>query len=260
MIYDVMQKMIEPLANGALNDASVILWATPVPMFGDLDSTVATLGLNPSSREFKVNGVPLRGNARRLHTLESLGISSLSEANEQHHRLILDACQSYFSNNPYDGWFGRLDKVVCGADASYYNPLRSASHLDLVPFATKNSWSDLTNRQKSRLIEASGDALGKILRESSVRVLILNGSGVVEKFQSIIDSTLIEATVPAWTLRYRRQDRQGISYRGTVSTVCGIDLSREITVLGFNYNIQGTHGVSDELIRSIRDWVAYQLS
>lgn len=255
-----MQKMIEPLANGALNDASVIPWATPVLMFGDLDSTVATLGLNPSSREFKVNGVPLRGNARRLHTLESLDISSWSEADEQHHHLILDDCRSYFSNNPYDEWFRRLDKVVSRAGVSYYDPSRSACHLDLVPFATMKSWGDLARRHQSLLLEASGDALGIILRESSVGVLILNGGGVVKQFQSVIDSTLIEATVPAWTLRYRRQDRQGISYRGTVNTVCGIDLGREITVLGFNHNIQSTPGVSDEHIRSIRGWVACQLS
>ena len=257
---NIMIKMIEPLASGALSDTGVIQWASPVPVFGNLDSSVATLGLNPSRREFvDGNGVQVRGNARRLHTLESLGISSWAEANERHHRLILDDCQSYFANNPYDEWFRCLDKVVSGADASYYDPSRSACHLDLVPFATKTRWGRL-GKYQSRLLETSGDTLGKILRESSVRVLILNGGGVVDQFQSVIDSTLAEETVRAWTLRWARQDREGKAYQCTVNTVCGIDLGREVTVLGFNHNIQGTPGVSDELVCRIRDWIAYQLN
>lgn len=256
-LHNVVKEMIESLASGTLSDAEVIPWASPVPVFGNLDSSVATLGLNPSRREIvDGNGVQLRGNDRRLHTLESLDISSWSEANERHHRLIFDACRSYFSNNPYRTWFRPLDKVVSGADASYYNLSRSACHLDLVPFATKNSWRSL-GRHQSRLIEASDDALGKILRESSVRVLILNGGGVVGKFKSAIDSTLTKAPVDAWTLEW---GRKGYSYRGGIRTVCGIDLSLQVIVLGFTHNIQGTPGISDEHVCSIRDWIAWQLS
>ena len=55
----------------------MIPWSCPVPAFGDLlNSFVATLGLNPSNREFvDEEGNELEGAARRLHTLRSLSLS-----------------------------------------------------------------------------------------------------------------------------------------------------------------------------------------
>ena len=262
--HGILRKMVKQLANGVLQETDVISWACPVPSFGDPDSRVATLGLNPSLREFvDSHGRPLRGDSRRLHTLESLDLTSWSEADDQHIRLIWDACRSYFSKNPYNRWFRPLDNLLSGTGASYYVPDYShrACHLDLVPFATNKAWSKLDVRQRARLLCVSGDMFGLMLRDSSVRILILNGISVVKEFQSITGSCLEEEDVSEWKLERRKgNDVKGFAYKGAVSAVCGIDLGREVTVLGFNHNVQGSFGMTKNITRSIGDWVASQLS
>lgn len=58
--------------------APVVRGSVPVVAFGDPErAEVATLGINPSHREFAENGVLLSGQQRRLATLESLGPPSL---------------------------------------------------------------------------------------------------------------------------------------------------------------------------------------
>ena len=261
-LHGTLRMMIKQLASGVLEETDVIPWASPVPAFGEPDSRVATLGLNPSRQEFVDRSRnPLRGNHRRLHTLESLSLRSWSQADDRHTRLILDACRFYFSNNPYDRWFRPLDNVLSGTGASYYDPSYSACHLDLVPFATKKAWSKLDDGQRARLLCMSGDMLGIILRDSSARVLILNGISVVKEFQSITGSCLEEEDVPEWKLERRKgNDVKGFAYKGAVSAICGMDLGREMTVLGFNHNIQGSFGMTNNITRSMGDWVVSQLS
>ena len=165
------------MASGGLGETDVIPRASPVPSFGAPESQVATLGLNPSHREFVDNsGNPLLGNARRLHTLDSLGLTSWSQAEDCHIQRIWDDCRSYFSKNPYNRWFKPLDGVISDAGFSYYaDSLKSACHLDLVPYATCRKWTELEKGQQSKLLNTSADTLGHLLRDSSVRVLILNG-------------------------------------------------------------------------------------
>lgn|ERR1700688_2215103 len=59
----------------------MIPWACPIPSFGDLwRSRVATLGFNPSNREFVDEaGNELQGGSRRFPTLKSLSLGSWSE-------------------------------------------------------------------------------------------------------------------------------------------------------------------------------------
>ena len=52
-MHNVVSDLIDRIENPALINAGIIPWACPVPSFGDpKKSTVATLGLNPSNREF----------------------------------------------------------------------------------------------------------------------------------------------------------------------------------------------------------------
>src|SRR5207249_3802677 len=105
-------------------------------------------------------------------------------------RLILESCRDYFLGNPYDTWFKRLDQVVQGADASFYDPFSQACHLDLIPYATSRKWTELTTRQRSALLALAADTLGLLLRDSPVRVLILNGQSVVDQFQEVAGLSL----------------------------------------------------------------------
>lgn len=240
---------------------TVIQWGCPVISFGDLPgSSVATLGLNPSNREFVDEaGQELDGNSRRFPTLQSLGIKSWSEADARHLRTIVDSCCSYFYGNPYDRWFKRLDDVVSATRASFYDSSRCACHLDLIPYATGEKWTDLTPSQKTSLLHVAGDTLALLLRDSSVEVLILNGQSVVNHFQQIAGVRLEAKEMPGWCLpRKSGVNVPGIAYKGVVDTVSGIPLSRDILVLGYNHNLQSSFGVTTKVIEGIRDWVGKQ--
>src|SRR5439155_3780377 len=128
-------------------------------------------------------GKELDGPARRFHTLRSLGLSRWSEAEERHFKLIMRSCREYFSRNPYDGWFKRLDHLISGMNATYYGRTPTACHLDLIPYATACKWTQLTHAQRSDLFAVAGDTLGLLLKNSPVELLVLNGNFVVEQFQ-----------------------------------------------------------------------------
>ncbi len=123
--------------NGSVATEKIIPWSCPVPVFGDSSrAIVATLGLNPSKREFVDDaGVELEGPRRRLHTLKSLELTRWSDATTRHVEQIDNACREYFSLNPYHGWFRSLDAILAGAGFTYYGARANACHLDLIPYA-----------------------------------------------------------------------------------------------------------------------------
>lgn len=218
---------------------------------------MATVGINPSNREFVDQlGNELQGTFRRFQTLSSLGLASWSEVDARHLRLIIESCRTYFYGNPYDTWFRKMDRVASGAGASFYDLSRSACHLDLIPYATTRKWTELTARQRTLLLDVAGDALGLLLKDSPVRLLILNGRSVVEQFQDIAGVCLEKARMPAWSLsRRKKRNVAGIGYKGVVETISGIRLCHQITVLGYNHNIQSSFGVTNEVVRDIRGWI-----
>lgn len=262
-MHTALATLIGRLDSPAVSGTDVLEWGCPVPSFGDLSvSRVATLGLNPSNREFLDEfGDELQGPLRRFHTLKSLGLESWADVDARHLRLILDSCRTYFLGNPYDRWFRRLDQVVSGARASFYDASCAACHLDLIPYATARKWTDLTAHQRSSLLAVAADTLGLLLRDSPVEVLILNGRSVVERFQDVAGICLEQRQMPAWSLpRQPKPDVGGVAYKGLVNTLSGIKLPHEILVLGYNHNLQSSFGVTNEVVLAIRDWIAGTVS
>ena len=257
-LLSALTTLIDRMDSDAVDGTDIIPWSCPVPIFGDLGNPqLATLGINPSSREFvDGSGEQLRGGSRRFHTLDSLGLEAWAEADARHLELILDSFSSYFYSNPYDAWFKKLDFAIAGANVSYYDSPSSACHLDLIPFATIRRWTGLSAQQRSSLLALSGDILGMILRDSQVRILILNGSSVVKGFQSVAGVSLRAQEIPTWSLGRRSSaEVKGVAYTGVTETVSGINLDREIMILGFNHNLQSSFGVTMEVITSIRQWI-----
>lgn len=258
MMHATFARLVDRLDGDASTSADVLEWGAPVPVFGDpATAAVATLGLNPSDREFvDAAGAELQGPARRFHTLQSLGLMTWSEAETQHLELMLRSCREYFARNPYDQWFRRLDGVLAGLDASFYPPRANACHLDVVPYATRRKWATLPLASRRRLLDVAGDTLGQLLHASPARVLVLNGQSVVEQFERMANVTLSMTVRDDWTLaRSQGAPVRGVAYTGVVERIGAYEFDSPLYVLGYNHNLQSSFGVTSGVMAAIRDWI-----
>ena len=146
-MYSTISALLNRLDSRTIAGTGVIKWGCPVPICGDPASArIATVGINPSNREFvDERGNELAGRSRRFHTLNSLGLSTWAEADCRHIEQITDSCTQYFQRNPYNIWFKRLEHLVSAMRATFYGDAPSACHLDLVPYATTQKWTELSS-------------------------------------------------------------------------------------------------------------------
>ena len=257
-LYSILVGLINRMDRRTAARTGLIPWGPPIPTFGDLiGSRVATVGLNPSNREFMdAQGQELRGACRRFHTLRSLGLTSWSDIDARHLSQILDACGAYFHTKPYSRWFRPLDYVLAGTHTSYYTASSSACHLDLIPYATATKWTALSLAQRAALLDLAGNSLAELLRDSRIRVILLNGHSVVDQFRVLTHAELEAKPMADWGLPRRAGSSvAGISYMARLNRLGGLSLNREVLVLGYNHNLQSSFGVTAHVVRAIRDWV-----
>jgi hypothetical protein len=256
-MYAVMTTFVDHLDSLAMEDG-VIPWGCPVPFFGDLSgASIATVGINPSNREFTgASGKELSEHERRLPTLSSLGLERWSQADASHLREIADACTRYFQRNPYDRWFQVLERVLQPSGASFYGEAPTACHVDLVPFATENKWGGLSRCERERLLEIVGNALGRLIRDSCLEALVLNGRSVVEHFEALAGVQLERTAMPGWNLpRESGLSVKGVAYTGQIDELAGVGLGRNVTVFGYNHNLQSSFGVTANVVARIGQWL-----
>jgi hypothetical protein len=223
-------------------DCFIVPCSTPVVSFGDMTrASVATLGLNPSRLEFlDSGGSELTGSSRRFETLTSLPAARLSEATPFALERVLQACSCYFERNPYRRWFDQLEPILAGIDASYYDG--SACHLDLVQWATDPTWGKLPRRAKNQLLAADAGFLGEQLRRESIRLLLLNGRGVLDGFERAFGIEL-------------KPDAPPLS-DGEISCSFRVGTFEQVRVIAWSTNIQSSFGVSRKLRGLIASRVA----
>lgn len=252
-----LSEQVKRLNSPLFSKTSVIRWGCPIPSFGDLASSkVATLGLNPSNREFLDSyGKELTGNERRFHSLNSLKIQNWKNLNNNHLKLILELSDNYFIRNPYDTWFKKLDYIISGTNTSYYFPTLGACHLDLIPYATFKKWSDLSPQERNLLLELSKDTLGMLLKDSSINLMVLNGQTVVNNFEKIANVKLEKRKMPTWELPRKSKTVAGYSYFGEIKKIGGFELKNKMRILGYNHNIQSSFGVTTKALTLIRNWI-----
>lgn len=257
-MYGAMATLLNALETHQLTDLDVMAWACPIPFFGHLESAhLATVGINPSNREFVgVDGDELIDDDRRLPTLGSLGLSSWLQADFFALRSILLACREYFERNPYDGWFGTLQRIIEPTGHSYYAPRSDACHLDVVPWATIGKWGMLSPTARRRLVERGAQALADLIASSPLTMLVLNGQEVVRQFEVLLGSSLNPERVPAWDLP-RRVGRAvpGTAYSARIVSIAGIPLDRDLLVIGYNHNLQSSFGVTSAVRDRIGEWI-----
>lgn len=253
-----MADFVDRIETERLAKHGIIPWGCPVPFFGDLiDARVATVGINPSNREFVAgNGSELIGNQRRFPTLKSLNRVSWSDIKSNHLEEITEACIDYFYRAPYDRWFKTMEKIAQAARTSLYVKGGGACHVDLVPYATHAKWGTLMQSERKALLKISARPLGNLLSESSIKILILNGRSVVSEFEQLTGTELMSSPEPAWTLpRLGGRGVRGVSYTGSIAQIGGVALKTPITVIGYNHNLQSSFGVTKDVMNSITRWV-----
>ena len=221
----------------------VVPGSTPVVAFGDpFAATVATLGINPSWREFLDGEQLLDGVARRLATLRSLGAESLGSLTDAQVLRVVEDCARYFDadRNPYRRWFDPLDRVLRAAvGASYYD--RSACHLDLVQWATNPTWGRLEDQTRRDLLVEGLAHLRVLLTVGTTSLVLLNGRQVLNQVEAVGLVTLRGCgTMPlgAKTCSLYTGERDGIRY------------------VGWSTNLQSSFGVSNDFKSRLAGWIS----
>lgn len=242
----------------------IVEWACPVPFFGDpRRARIATVGINPSNKEF-VDDLesPLIGLDQRLPTRQSLGLHRWEEATAREVKAIDSACRRYFDGNSYDRWFAVLESVLNGAGATFYGLGADACHLDLVPFATTQKWGKLSAVSRRKILGASIDLFARIVADTDIHTLVLNGRSVVEAFRAVSAESALQAMeVCQWQLpRGTGSPVGGIAYRGVIHDIYGYQLARPMKIIGYNHNLQSSFGVTAAVKQSISKWVAREAS
>lgn len=236
----------------------VFNWAPPIVWFGNIrKSEIATLGINPSNKEFENDDLDnLDERASRFPTLETFRLDSWEEARNEDLQEVISSYNNYFRNNPYKRWFNVLEYLFRYSDYSYYFPSENLIHLDVVPVATKHKWSQLNKQVKNEFIENYGGILGQVVKSSKLKCIILNGRSVVSFMQELTNSELVEEYKPEWDLKRGKDGKvRGYSYQGKITRIGDVALPQPIKLLGYNHNLQSSFGVSKIVLDSVGNWV-----
>ena len=168
----------------------IVLGSTPVTSFGNPHtSRIATLGINPSSREFlNETGNLLSGGEKRLTDFETLGkVDQLSLTRLEAERVIT-GCYGYFkTGNHYPTWFNAMEKfALAPIGASYFGDLADTCHLDLVQWATNPVWDQIAESDiKATLLKSDKEFLHHQLTYYRFERLLLNGRTVINNFKKL---------------------------------------------------------------------------
>ncbi len=229
------------------DDTFLIREYSPVLYFGNLsNSTIATIGLNPSDKEYYGADDELY---ERFYSKASLGVDSWDKLTQADLLRLKDTFDHYFNNIPYRAWFNRLE-MLFGDSHSYYFPYNNIVHLDIVPVATRIKWGQLPKSQRTYLSATFGKYLGKLISDSPVEICVLNGKSVVEAFQALFDVKLHVSKMERWNIPNKRGIVKGYAYKAILNIA-----GKQVLALGFNHNIQSSYGVSGVIIREIKLWI-----
>ena len=176
----------------------------PVPFFGNYtDSSIATLSINPSSKEFYAQykegaKTLLRGDRKRLVNLsEDFGLHpdffrlgnyiENSQITESIHESLLGYFSSSNSNWNQE-WFRYPELALnLGLNASYLDSpsRRTAFHLDLSPWTTK-AWAELDDSIQKNLLDENRAFLTEFIAECNLSYLLVLGTTTFQELEKLV--------------------------------------------------------------------------
>lgn len=227
---------------------AVVARSTPIVSFGNFRiASVATLGINPSNREFEdQNKRLLIGQSQRLENLDSLNADSSKSLTDSQVCKLVSACDSYFEKNSYS-WFTPLEKVIKpGLGVSYFD--KSACHLDLVQWSTSAKWQALSTQTKRKFLDDGKSHLQNQLSRAQISTVVVNGISVWRELQSAGFGTPEKVGSLAFPNGKTTCQLLVLKYRGS-------------TFLGWTSNLQSQRGAnSNQFLKNLASWLKQQIS
>jgi hypothetical protein len=152
----------------------------PVLFFGDVAAArVATVGLNPSDREYlSDSGSLLDGAAQRFATLASLRAADRASLTDTQCEEAIEWMRHYFDpGRPvYSSYFLTLGHFLNGWGVDFTDG--TAVHLDVVQEATQPRWSGLARAARQALVGTDLPFLAEQVRLLGVHAVICTGATV----------------------------------------------------------------------------------
>jgi len=214
----------------------------PVLFFGDLFAArIATIGLNPSDREYLDRDQRLLDGAdRRFETLASLVAIKREALTAEHCRRAIETMRGYFRpGRPVYSWFRSLDRVTRGIGFRY--GAGEVAHLDLVQEATQPTWSELQKERPEEaraLREADLPFLLWQLQAFPLNAVVCNGRTALEEIGRLVKARPME---------------RGEFRRITWSVGLAFVLDRPLGVVGWNLPLAraGLHAEEEEALGAL---------
>jgi len=239
-----LARLLEQMIRREPPVSEVVAGSTPVVAFGDFTrARVATLGINPSAREFVENGQLLGSSQRRLATLASLASARLIDLTPAQVQMVFEDCNRYFKSdrNPYRRWFDPLDRVLrTGTQTNYYEG--TACHLDLIQWATDPVWGKLSEPTRALLLEDGVPHLRAQLDASPIQIILMNGRQVLEQ----VEATGLASLKAVANLNV-----------GSVRCTLYAGAGSGINYFGWSTNLQSSFGVTREFAEQLALAVAH---
>ena len=236
-IMEKIRHMTPPVNAGYIEET------TPVVSFGDFTvARIATLGINPSSNEFMSSSGLLSNDKKRLADWEN---GKPADAD------VWLKCQNYFRGpNAYWRWFQPLEDLLSSVDSSYK---KNACHLDLSPWATFPSFSQLSPLQQKNLLTHDDELLDWQIVESPIKVVLFNGRQVYETIKN--------------AKNYHLQEIDEFSYTGggknLTSKLISGDGPQGESILGWTVNLQALKATIEEknfVLSELSNWLKSQIN
>jgi hypothetical protein len=223
--------------------------STPVIAFGEVrKSEIATLGINPSRREFlDINGELLRGPAQRLADLPTLGADDCAALSDTQVKTVLNYCSNYFRGSSYQ-WFDSLERfILAPLGVSYFDG--SACHLDLIQWATDPVWGKISSEDvKRQLMDEGITHFQEQLKTENLKSVIVLGR--------VVWNQLLRYDI--CSIEYEREIFLGKKRSIRCTLRCGQGTGRKF--VGWTSNLQTQRGITNDDRRILGEWLVQVLT
>lgn len=174
----------------------------PVVNFGNRNSPVLLISLNPSHREYK--SINEKANSAPLYSPLSTGDDrTRATLTDQEIDQAVARQQSYFQTGEHLDWFKPAEEFLnmiytklWGELSFGLNAKANVNHIDIVKCPTNPTWNELRKKDKEQYINYCSIFLLPQIFKNNVELLIINGSSVYKTFKKLLGNYMYPVSTP----------------------------------------------------------------